>query len=128
MRFIKQPFDEFLGLEYERVSATCVHIRLPLKPMHFNSVGVVHGGIISTLVDVAMSNLVEADDRGMQRAVTIDLHTTFLQGATGEELVAEASTVKHGRTLMYANCQVYNQTREVVARATGTFFIKEQTK
>lgn len=124
MTFIKQPFDEFLGFQYERISPTSINVRLPLKPLHFNSVGVVHGGVISTLVDVAMSNLVEADDSGVQTAVTVDLHMTFLQGAKGEVLIVGAYIVKRGRTLMYADCVVYDDKDDVVAKATGTFFIK----
>ena len=124
MSFIKQPFDEFLGFVYERVSPNEVHVTLPLQPLHINSVGVVHGGIISALVDVAMSNLMDADEAGVQQAVTIDLHTTFLQGAKGKSLTAAATIVKKGRTLMYADCQVVNDENLLVARATGTFFVR----
>ena len=97
---------------------------LPLQPLHINSVGVVHGGIISALVDVAMSNLMDADEAGVQQAVTIDLHTTFLQGAKGKSLTAAATIVKKGRTLMYADCRVVNEENLLVARATGTFFVR----
>ncbi len=125
MSFIKQPFDEFLGFVYERVSPNEVHVTLPLQPLHINSVGIVHGGIISALVDVAMSNLMDADEAGVQNAVTIDLHTTFLQGAKGKSLTAVATIVKTGRTLMYADCQVVNEENLLVARATGTFFVRK---
>ena len=124
MSFITQPFDEFLGFQYERVSASVVRLVLPLQPIHFNSVGVVHGGIISTLVDVAMSNLVATDADGVQKAVTIDLHTTFLQGAQGKTLTAEAEISKQGRTLLYADCRVFDDQLQLVAKAAGTFFIK----
>ena len=124
MSFITQPFDEFLGFQYERVSASVVRLVLPLQPIYFNSVGVVHGGVISTLVDVAMSNLVATDADGVQKAVTIDLHTTFLQGAQGNALTAEAEISKQGRTLLYADCKVFDDQLQLVAKATGTFFIK----
>ncbi|CAM3781503.1 PaaI family thioesterase [Alicyclobacillus pomorum] len=124
MTFIKQPFDEFLGFQYERMSPTNIRVRLPLKPLYFNSVGVVHGGVISSLVDVAMSNLVEAEHNGVQTAVTVDLHMTFLQGAKGEVLLADAYIVKQARTLMYADCVVYDDKDEVVAKGTGTFFMR----
>ena len=54
MNIIKQPFDEFLGFEYERGSPTRMRVRLPVQPLHVNRAGVIHGGIISSLVDVAM--------------------------------------------------------------------------
>ena len=123
--FIKQPFDEFLGLVYERTSPTQVVVRLPLKALHFNSLGVVHGGIVSTLADVAMSNLIEPDDHGVQSAVTMDLHMSFLNGAVGKTLEAEANIVKKGARVMYADCLIYNEERDRVAKASGTFFIKQ---
>ncbi len=125
LTFIKQPLDDFLGFDYERVSSNEVHVTLPLQPLHMNSVGVVHGGIISTMVDVAMSNLMDADHSGVQRAVTIDLHTTFLQGAKGSSLTAVAKMIKTGRTLMFADCHVMNDEDVLVARATGTFFVRQ---
>ncbi len=125
MNIIKQPFDEFLGFEYERVGPTKMRVTLPVRSLHVNSAGVIHGGIISSLVDVAMSNLLEASDQGVQKAVTIDLHTTFIQGARGAKLVAEANVVKEGRTLLYADCRVMDEEGQIVARATGSFFIRQ---
>lgn len=125
MSFIRQPFDEFLGFDYERVDDRTVQVTLPIKPLYVNSVGVVHGGIISSLVDVAMSNLVDTEG-GVQRAVTVDLHTTFLQGATGTKLVARARTVKQGRRMMYAECTVDDDKGQHVARAIGSFFMREK--
>jgi uncharacterized protein (TIGR00369 family) len=122
MSFIKQPFDEFLGFEYERVKDGLVRLHLSIKPLYINSAGVVHGGVISTLADVAMSNLLEPDENGVQPAVTIDLHMTFLKGAKGNRMVAEASIVKTGRTMMYAECHIFNDEKELVAKAVGTFY------
>lgn len=128
MTFIKQPLDEFLGFQHERVNPQQVRIRLPLQPMHINSVGVVHGGVISTLADVAMSNLVEADSAGKQTAVTVDLHMTFIKGAQGKFLVAEAQILKRGKTLMYGDCVIYDDHHDVVAKAAGTFFMRMTEK
>ncbi len=52
--FIQQPFDEFLRFNYERVSDTSLKVILPIQPLFLNSAGVVHGGVISSLTDVAM--------------------------------------------------------------------------
>lgn len=125
MSLIQQPFDEFMGFEYERVSPTRMNVRLPLQALHINSLGVVHGGVISTLADVAMSNLIEADE-GVQRAMTVDLHITFLQPARGGLLLAEAGITKQGRTMLYADCSIYDDEWQLVARATGTFIMRHE--
>lgn len=120
--FIMQPFDEFLGFQYEKVSINCVKITLPVQSLYLNSVGVVHGGILSSLADVAMCNTVGTDDEGKQKAVTVDLDVTFLKGARGNSLTAVANLVKAGRTLSHADCLIYDDQENLVAKAKAVLF------
>lgn len=119
--FLQQPFDEFLGFEYERINETSVNVTLPIQPLFINSVGVVHGGIISTLADVAMGNIFELDENNKQTIVTVDLKTSFLKGAKGEFLVAKANLVKKGRTLNHVDCLIFDGENNLVAKSTGIF-------
>ncbi|WCK55672.1 PaaI family thioesterase [Aneurinibacillus sp. Ricciae_BoGa-3] len=122
--FIKQPFDEFMALQYERITENQVHIYLPVKPLFLNSLGVVHGGIISSLADVAMCNVPEGDGSGVQTVVTVDLKVSFLRAAIGEYLVAHATTVKEGKNLVHAECQIFNDQQVLVAKASAILFAK----
>lgn len=118
---IKQPFDEFLKFHYERISDSKMKVTLPIQPLFINSAGLVHGGIISTLADVAMGNIFEQDENQKQSVVTADLKVSFLKGATGEYLVADAHLVKRGRTLSHTDCLIFNDQNQVVAKASGIF-------
>ncbi|GLB61028.1 PaaI family thioesterase [Cytobacillus sp. NCCP-133] len=118
---IKQPFDEFLSFHYERVDETQMKVTLPIQPLFINSAGLVHGGIISTLADVAMGNIFRPDENNMQTVVTADLKVSFLRGATGEYLIADAHLVKRGRTLNHTDCLIYNNENQLVAKASGIF-------
>lgn len=120
--FIKQPLDEFLGFKYEKIDDTHLQIGLPVKELFVNSVGVIHGGILSTLADVAMSNLIPADEKGVQKAVTVDLNVTFLKPATGSYLTAKAQIEKNGKTLIHTTCFIYNDLNEQVVTAKGIFY------
>lgn len=120
--FIQQPFDEFLGFQYERTEDGKVRVTLPVKPLHINSAGVVHGGVISTLADVALSNTMEPDAAGKQRSVTLDLNVTFLKGAKSELLIAHAEIIKTGKTLTHAECRIEDAAGVLVAKAKGIFF------
>jgi uncharacterized protein (TIGR00369 family) len=119
--FIRQPLDEFLGIECERTGPGEVRARLAVRSLFVNSLGVVHGGVIATLADVAMSNLADPAPGGVQTAVTSDLHVTFLAPARGEALQAEARVLRAGRRLLYADCRIYDDGGRLVARAVGTF-------
>lgn len=120
--FIKQPLDEFLGFQYERIDENRIKVTLPIQPLYVNSVGVVHGGIISSLADVAMCNVIAANEDGTQRVVTTDLTVTFLKGAKGEYLIAHAHVFKQGRTLTHAECSIYDDQEKLVAKAKAILF------
>ncbi|MGP4082570.1 PaaI family thioesterase [Pseudalkalibacillus sp. R45] len=120
--FIQQPFDEFLGLKYERIDEKSVKVVLPIKELYLNSVGVVHGGIISSLADVAMCNTIEADENNIQKVVTVDLNVTFLKGAKGDCLLAHAHVFKKGKNLTHADCLIYDDEHHMIAKARGVFF------
>jgi uncharacterized protein (TIGR00369 family) len=122
--FIKQPFDEFLGLQYERVDENQVKITMPIQPLFLNSLGVVHGGIISSLADVAMCNVPEVDASGVQTVVTVDLNVSFLSPAKGDFLLADARICKKGKTLIHAECLIYNDQHALVAKANGILYVK----
>ena len=122
--FIKQPFDEFLRFEYKRIDDLHVQIRMPVQDLFINSAGVVHGGVISSLADVAMTNLIPAAENGIQRALTVELDVSFLRPATGSFLLADARMVKQGRTLIHTECSIYNDKQELVASAKAILFRK----
>lgn len=120
--FIKQPFDEFLGLKYKKLDDHNLQIILPVQNLFINSAGVIHGGIISSLADVALSNLLPANEDGIQQAVTVDLNVSFLKPATGTYLMAIAKMEKQGRTLIHTECSIYNDKQEIVAKSKAILF------
>jgi uncharacterized protein (TIGR00369 family) len=122
--FIKQPFDEFLGFEYNKVDDNNLQLRLPIQDLFVNSAGVVHGGVISSLCDVAMSNLIPANENGIQRALTVDLNVSFLKPAIGTYLIAKAQIEKQGRTLIHTECSIFNDKQELVAKSKAILFRK----
>lgn len=120
-KFVDCPFDAFLKVKYERVSETNLKVTMPIEPLYLNSIGVVHGGIICSLADIAMGNIFGADENNNQKMVTADINTTFLKPAKGKFLIADAVVTKKGRTLNYLDCFIYNDQNEVVAKAKGIF-------
>lgn len=120
--FLKQPFDEFLRFQYDRISENQVVVTLPIQPLFINSVGVVHGGIISTLADVAMCNIVEPGEDSKQQIVTIDLNVSFIKGAIGEYLKADAKADKIGRSFVHTKCNIFDDKDNLVAIAKGIYY------
>lgn len=120
--YIQQPFDQFLGLEYKKLDDHHIQIKLPVQDLFINSLGVIHGGIISSLADIAMANLGSTNEHGIQKAVTVDLNVSFLKPATGAFLMADAQIVKQGRNIIHAECSILNDKEEMVAKSKAILF------
>jgi uncharacterized protein (TIGR00369 family) len=125
-QYIKNPFDHLLNCKYERINESNLKVILPVQPLLLNTVGYVQGGIISLLADLAMGNICntfneDENSPQSQSVVTVDLKTTYLKGAKGDYLIADANLIKKGRTLNHTDCFIYNDRNELVAKANGIF-------
>jgi len=101
--------------------------RIALQEHHLNYNDVVHGGVISSLVDSAAGLAVRSvrswDDIAERPHATSDLHVTYLAPARGTELVAEARIIRAGRTAIYTEVHVCDDQGREVARGLVTFVI-----
>ena len=114
------PFAEHCGVEPIEGGKGFVRYRLALQPFHENSLGVAHGGVILTLLDMALgaaSRSVVAPDWAV---MTVDMQAAFLSPGRGV-LEARGRVTKAGRSLIFAEGEVLAQDGEMVARATGLF-------
>ena len=50
----KNPFQAFVGIQLEKVDEMGSFLSLKLEPHHFNPYGIMHGGVHSTILDIAM--------------------------------------------------------------------------
>ncbi|MBM4763772.1 PaaI family thioesterase [Bacillus sp. B15-48] len=124
MKVIKTQFDHLINFQYERISGRNLKVTMPIQPIFLNTVGYVNGGIVSLLADISMGNACNTflkDQEAIQSVVTVDLKITYLKGAKGEYLVADAYLVKKGRTLNHLDCNIYNDKDELCAKAHGIF-------
>jgi uncharacterized protein (TIGR00369 family) len=118
-------FVEHLGARIEESGNGSAVILLDLKPHLRNRLGVAHGGVVMTLLDVAMARAARStarhegdEDHGV---VTIEMKTTFVQAATGERLLARGTTVHRTATLCFAEAEVLDDSGRLIARSSGTF-------
>ena len=114
------PFTEAVGVEMEAMEAGRARATLVVSENHFNSGGIVHGGVLMTLADcVAGAAAHSLLDKG-QRAVTTDAHLTCLRSVTRGELNAEAEVVHAGRRLLHARLSL-SCNEQLIASGVYTF-------
>jgi uncharacterized protein (TIGR00369 family) len=118
----------FLGVQGEFVDERTYRFKLPLTPFMHNSGGVVHGGILATLIDSAMGSLVNRSLPPEEYAVTTELKINYLRPGKGEQLRAEATFLHRGQTLVVLEGSVYDDRNKRIAHGTGTFIVLKREK
>jgi uncharacterized protein (TIGR00369 family) len=110
------PFVTFCGIEALDVREGCTRLRLALRPEHANNLGIAHGGILCTLLDVALGTAARL--RAGRPVVTLDMQTRFLSPGRGV-LVAEGRVTRAGRSVIFCEAEIRDAAGEPVASATG---------
>lgn len=116
----KIPFIAHLGLATEALGEGTARLALKLEPHMTNSFGTAHGGVIMTLLDVALCTAARTLHPDSTGVMTIDLSTSFIGAGTGPRLVAEARVLKNGRSIIFAEGEARNEDGSLVAKAIGT--------
>ena len=118
------PFLKLLGVRCLSAEMGKGEILLALKPEHTNTWDVAHGGVLSTLMDVAMAVAARSGDPGDRSVVTVEMKNNFMQ-ATNGILRVKADTVRRTATMAFCEAKLYNDQGEICCMATGTFqFLK----
>jgi len=118
------PFTETVGPIYVNASGSVPVLGIRVASHHANRVGRAHGGMLTTLADIAMSRAVVGQLPPGATMTTADLHIAFLDAAgDGQWLVATPRLDRVGRTLIHASCQLTADGR-AVAQALGCFSVR----
>ena len=87
----KIPFVAHLRILTETLGKGTAQLSLPVEPHLTNSLGTVHGGVIMSLLDVALCTAARTLHPESIGVITIDLSTSFIGGATGAKLRRRAA-------------------------------------
>lgn len=96
---------------------------LKIEPRHMNSVGIVQGGAIFTLADLAFAGACNAAGR---TALAVNTSLSFLKATQAGVLHAEAVEVSRSRRISTCTVRVTNEAGELVALFQGTAYIKNE--
>jgi len=121
------PFAERLGVRVVHRDVGDVRLELDLNDDHMNSWQMAHGGVIMSMLDIAMAMSAKTLDHASSDAATVELKTNFLKAATGR-ITARALAQRTGRSLVFVEGEMRNEPQELLARATGTFKLRYPRK
>jgi uncharacterized protein (TIGR00369 family) len=117
-------FADLVGYELTRWEEDLAEIALTVAERHLNRSGVMHGGVLTTLIDTACGYCGCYTPQGEtpRRAFTLSLTSSFIgAGKAGQRLTARARRSGGGKSVFFADCTVTDDDGRVIGSGQGTF-------
>ena len=120
------PLAALLGIRRASMADGRARFDLTIRPDHMNPHGVVHGGVVYSLVDYAMGGALTSRLEPGERCATLEVKINYLAPVSGGELTAQAEVVSRTRRIGVLEARVSSDGGLLVALATGSFYIQRR--
>lgn len=115
-------FWGFLGCRYIKGDGKEVQIALTAGEHHTNSMGIIHGGVLTSLMDQAMG-MVATAAMEVDGCVTTNLNVHFLAPMKQGELMVTATVLHQAGRSVTTQSEVRDESGTLGCMATATFRI-----
>ena len=122
---IEIPFATYCGVKAVAAEPGCCRLFVAMRDEHKNQLGIMHGGVMLTLLDVAMGTAARLSAGAS--VMTVDMQSTFIAPGRGD-LSAEGRVLRPGRSLIFCEGEVRDAAGTLVAKASGLFKIARATR
>jgi uncharacterized protein (TIGR00369 family) len=114
-------FTELVGTELSSAEEGRATVNLKAEERHLNPSGTVHGGVISTLIDVSMAEALNTMTEEDEQPFTIQITVNYMRPGKPGTLTSTAEVRKGGERITIVVAEVVQEEDEVIALATGTY-------
>jgi uncharacterized protein (TIGR00369 family) len=114
------PIAGLIGFTLSAVSPGEAVIELAAGRQHANPMGALHGGVLCDIADAAMGIAYASTLAEGETFATLELKINFLKPVWTAKLRAIGRIVKCGETLGLLECDITDEQRSLVARASST--------
>ena len=117
------PFPSHLRMRLAAISLDRATVKLETAQCHLQPFGIVHGGVMATLIDTATFWSVFLrlpEDAGL---VNIDLKLNYLKSIASGVMTARGRCIRAGRSINYAEASVEDNEGNLIAHGTSTLMV-----
>ena len=127
---VAAPFPALLGLQLVEQGPGHVRCKLEIGDRHKSGIGLVHGGVLTAMVDHVLSIVVYPHVEIGKWVVTLDLAMNYLAPVREGEIHATADILSMRRRVAVVRIELHNVHApggepDLVAAATGTVYVKD---
>jgi uncharacterized protein (TIGR00369 family) len=123
------PFFELIGFEVLDCEPGWSKCQIRIKPELLNPNGVLHGGVLSTLIDAGITQAMLMTDeyqviRDSKGAMsTVDLHIKYLRPIARGLAICESRVVHMGKRIVHAESKVQNEDGKDLALGNASMML-----
>ncbi len=122
-------FPRFIGLQVEDVRVDYCRMRLPWRePELIQPQGVMHGGVIATMIDSVVLPAILSSYTERRRLATINLSVNYTGPVIKSDIIGEGWVTRRGRSVVYCQVEVFNEAAEQVAFGTVVYKVGRPTE
>jgi uncharacterized protein (TIGR00369 family) len=117
------PYFSLLSMEIKDLQwGTCL-LEVKLEEKHLQPFGMVHGGVLASVVDSAAFWAVFPQVEKGMGLTTVEMKLNYLAPAQKGKLVAQGRCIKMGKTLALGETHVRNGEGALLAHGTATMMV-----
>lgn len=120
----KTTFDKDLGIKEISSKKGFYRIKLDLKQKHLNHGDIAHGGVLASLLDIALAGAVSTTMEKNEWCLTANLSIEYLNPAFPGVIYAFGKLVKRGKNLAFVEGGIMSKDKKLLTKATGIWIIK----
>lgn len=121
----EKTFDKDLDIKVVTTKKGYCKVRLNVKPKHLNHGGIVHGGVLASLCDIALAGAIFDVLKQNEWCVTAELSIKYLYPAfPNQTIFGYGKLVKRGNTLAFVEGGITTKDGKHITRAHGIWVIK----
>ncbi len=121
---VKQsPYPRHMNMVLDSIEMDRATIVLTLAQCHLQPFGIVHGGVVATMIDTATfwaAFLRLPEDAGL---VNVDLKLNYLRPVTSGRLTAAGACLRAGKAICYSEAKVVDENDDLIAHGTSTLMV-----
>jgi uncharacterized protein (TIGR00369 family) len=121
----KGTYLEFLGFRLVAWKKGFARLEMAVRPDHRNTVGYLHGGVISSLLDIAGAVAGNYGTASENVSITVNLNCNYIAPHKGDKVIAEGELLRSTSVLFFAQAKLLDPDHNLLcATATATYMPK----
>ncbi|MDO9434670.1 PaaI family thioesterase [Hydrogenophaga sp.] len=132
------PLRDFIGLRFVAVERDGIRMRLDMGAQHLNQGGTLHGGVLTSMIDIACAVAVRAHANGAapgpqepppdatQPIITLTLNTAFLGATASGPVTVVARQRGGGKRIRFVAAEVFDAHDKLIATGDGSYTLRSR--